>query len=160
MVRPAASAADAACAAPVELLEAAQEIGLPGLGVPESLGGIMEERSAMAGTLVAEALAHGDMGIAVAALAPGAVATAIGLWGTEAQQQTYLPAFTGTDVPAAALTLLAARTSAPAADVEDRAGAVAGLGRQQPVTTPQPLERLAALLGRRRGAASTGLGVE
>ena len=105
MVRPAASAADAACAAPVELLEAAQEIGLPGLGVPESLGGIMEERSAMAGTLVAEALAHGDMGIAVAALAPGAVATAIGLWGTEAQQQTYLPAFTGTDVPAAALTL-------------------------------------------------------
>lgn len=59
----------------------------------------------MAGTLVAEALARGDMGIAVAALAPGSVATAIGLWGTEAQQQTYLPAFTGDDVPAAALTL-------------------------------------------------------
>lgn len=59
----------------------------------------------MAGTLVAEALARGDMGLAVAALAPGAVATAIGLWGTEAQQQTYLPAFTGTDVPAAALTI-------------------------------------------------------
>ena len=105
MVRPAAAGADDACAAPVELLEAAQEIGLPGLGVPEALGGIMEERSAMAGTLVAEALARGDMGIAVAALAPGAVATAIGLWGTEAQQQTYLPAFTGSDVPAAALTL-------------------------------------------------------
>ena len=35
------------------------------------------------------------MGLAVATLAPGAVATAIGLWGTEAQQQTYLPAFTG-----------------------------------------------------------------
>jgi alkylation response protein AidB-like acyl-CoA dehydrogenase len=63
----------------------------------------MEERSAMAGTLVAEALARGDMGLAVAALAPGAVATAIGLWGTEEQQQTYLPAFTGSDVPAAAL---------------------------------------------------------
>ena len=105
MVRPAAAAADGACAAPVELLEAAQELGLPGLGVPAALGGIMEERSAMAGTLVAEALARGDMGIAVAALAPGAVATAIGLWGTEVQQQTYLPAFTGDDVPAAALTL-------------------------------------------------------
>ncbi|HSO64780.1 MAG TPA: acyl-CoA dehydrogenase family protein, partial [Ornithinibacter sp.] len=105
MVRPAAAGADDACATPVELLEAAQEIGLPGLGVPEALGGIMEERSAMAGTLVAEALARGDMGIAVAALAPGSVATAIGLWGTEAQQQTYLPAFTGDDVPAAALTL-------------------------------------------------------
>ena len=44
------------------------------------------------------------MGLAVAALAPGAVATALGLWGTDAQQQTYLPAFTGDDVPAAALT--------------------------------------------------------
>ena len=57
----------------------------------------------MAGTLVAEALAQGDMGLAVAALAPGAVATALGLWGTDEQQQTYLPAFTGDDVPAAAL---------------------------------------------------------
>jgi alkylation response protein AidB-like acyl-CoA dehydrogenase len=105
LLRPAAAAADEACAAPDEVLAAAQEVGLPGLGVPEELGGIMEERSAMAGTLVAEALARGDMGLAVATLAPGAVATAIGLWGTEAQQQTYLPAFTGTDVPAAALTI-------------------------------------------------------
>lgn len=105
LLRPAASAADDACAAPEEVLAAAREVGLPGLGVPDALGGIMEERSAMAGTLVAEALAHGDMGLAVATLAPGAVATAIGLWGTEAQQQTYLPAFTGDDVPVAALTL-------------------------------------------------------
>lgn len=105
MLRPVAAAANETCAAPDEVLAAAQELGLPGLGVPEALGGTMEERSAMAGTLVAEALAHGDMGLAVATLAPGAVATAIGLWGTEAQQQTYLPAFTGNDVPAAALTI-------------------------------------------------------
>ena len=105
VVRPAAAAADAACAAPDTVLKAGLEIGLPLLGVPESLGGISEERSAMAGTLVAEALAKGDMGLAVATLAPGAVATAIGLWGTDAQQRTYLPAFTGDDVPAAALAL-------------------------------------------------------
>jgi alkylation response protein AidB-like acyl-CoA dehydrogenase len=105
LLRPAAAAADDACAAPEEVLAAAQEVGLPGLGVPEALGGIMEERSAMAGTLVAEALARGDMGLALASLAPGAVATALGLWGTEAQQQTYLPAFTGDDVPVAALTI-------------------------------------------------------
>jgi alkylation response protein AidB-like acyl-CoA dehydrogenase len=37
--------------------------------------------------------------------APGAVATAISTWGTEEQQQTYLPAFTDNDVPAAALAL-------------------------------------------------------
>ena len=59
----------------------------------------------MAGTLVAEALAKGDMGLAVATLAPGSVATALGLWGTDEQQETYLPAFTGDDVPAAALAL-------------------------------------------------------
>jgi alkylation response protein AidB-like acyl-CoA dehydrogenase len=105
VVRPAAADADDACAAPEDLLRSSLEIGLPILGVPEKLGGISEERSAMAGTLVAEALAKGDLGIAVAALAPGAVATALSLWGTDAQQQTYLPAFTGDDVPAAALAL-------------------------------------------------------
>jgi alkylation response protein AidB-like acyl-CoA dehydrogenase len=105
VVRPAAAEADEACAAPEAVLKASLEIGLPILGVPESLGGITEERSAMAGTLVAEALARGDMGLAVATLAPGSVATALALWGTEEQQQTYLPAFTEDEVPAAALAL-------------------------------------------------------
>jgi alkylation response protein AidB-like acyl-CoA dehydrogenase len=59
----------------------------------------------MGATLVHEALAKGDMGLALAVLAPGAVSTAISLWGTEEQQQTYLPAFTGDDVPGAALAL-------------------------------------------------------
>ncbi len=105
VLRPAAGAADDACAAPAAVLAAGLEIGLPILGLPEALGGISEERSAMAGVLVAEALARGDMGLAVANLAPGSVATALGLWGTDAQQQTYLPAFTAADAPAAALAL-------------------------------------------------------
>ena len=77
LVRPAAAEANEACAAPQELLEATLEVGLPILGVPEELGGIATERSAVTGVLVHEALAKGDMGLAVAALAPGAVATAI-----------------------------------------------------------------------------------
>jgi len=105
MLRPAAAEANDACAAPDEVLKASLEIGLPILGVPEELDGISSERSAMAGTLVAEALAKGDMGLALATLAPGAVATALSLWGTEEQQATYLPAFTGDEVPAAALAL-------------------------------------------------------
>ena len=105
VLRPAAAAADEACAAPEEVLAAGREVGLPILGLPEALGGISEERSAMAGTLVAEALARGDMGLAVASLAPGSVAAAIGLWGTDAQQQTYLPAFSEDDVPVAAIAL-------------------------------------------------------
>jgi alkylation response protein AidB-like acyl-CoA dehydrogenase len=105
MVRPAAAEANEACATPEEILKSSLEIGLPILGVPEDLGGIATERSAVAGALVHEALGKGDMGIAVATLAPGAVATALSLWGTEEQQQTYLPAFTGDEVPAAALAL-------------------------------------------------------
>jgi alkylation response protein AidB-like acyl-CoA dehydrogenase len=105
MVRPAASEANEACAAPEELLKASLEIGLPILGVPEELGGIATERSAVAGALVHEALAKGDMGLAVALLAPGAVATTLSLWGSDEQQSTYLPAFAGDEVPAAALAL-------------------------------------------------------
>jgi alkylation response protein AidB-like acyl-CoA dehydrogenase len=105
VVRPAAADANEECAAPVDLLKATLDIGLPILGVPEELGGIATERSSVAAVLVHEALAHGDMGLAVAALAPGAVATTLSLFGTDEQQSTYLPAFTGDEVPAAALAL-------------------------------------------------------
>ncbi len=105
VVRPSAAESDDVARAPESVLKAGLDLGLPILGVPEELGGISTERSAMAGTLVAEALAHGDLGLAVATLAPGAVSTALSLWGTEQQQATYLPAFTGDDVPAAALAL-------------------------------------------------------
>jgi len=105
-VRPAALDADAACATPKELLAEATELGVNMLGVPEELGGVMHEQAAVTSVLIGEALAHGDMGIAYAALAPGAVATAIGHWGNAEQEATYLPAFTGEDVPAAALAIL------------------------------------------------------
>ena len=105
-VRPAAKAADDERKTPPEILAQATELGVAMLGVPAELGGVMEEGAATASVLIGEALAHGDMGIAYAALAPGAVATAIGLWGSAEQEATYLPAFTGEDVPAAALAIL------------------------------------------------------
>jgi alkylation response protein AidB-like acyl-CoA dehydrogenase len=108
-IRPAALDADAARETPAELLQQAAELGVNMLGVPEELGGVMHEQSAVTSVLIGEALAHGDMGIAYAALAPGAVATAIGLWGSAEQEATYLPAFTGEDVPAAALAILEPR---------------------------------------------------
>jgi hypothetical protein len=109
-LRPAAAEADSACAAPDTLLKrSVTELGITQLGVPESLGGMSAERSTTTGVLVAEALAHGDMGLAVACLAPAAVANALVLWGDADQQATYLPALTGDDVPAAALTLLEPR---------------------------------------------------
>jgi alkylation response protein AidB-like acyl-CoA dehydrogenase len=108
-IRPAAKAADDARKTPPEILAQATELGVAMLGVPAELGGVMEEGAATTTALIGEALAHGDMGIAYAALAPGAVATAIGLWGSAEQESTYLPAFTGEDVPAAALAILEPR---------------------------------------------------
>ncbi|HEX6153116.1 MAG TPA: acyl-CoA dehydrogenase family protein [Solirubrobacterales bacterium] len=108
-IRPAALKADEDRETPKEILDQANELGVNMLGVPEELGGVMTEQSAVTAVLIGEALAHGDMGIAYAAMAPGAVATAIGLWGSAEQEATYLPAFTGEDIPAAALAILEPR---------------------------------------------------
>jgi alkylation response protein AidB-like acyl-CoA dehydrogenase len=108
-LRPAAVDADEACGAPPKLLSQANELGLTMVGVPEELGGAVTERSAVTTVLMSEALAQGDMGIAVACLAPAAVSTAISLWGDADQQATYLSEFVGENVPAAALALLEPR---------------------------------------------------
>ncbi len=108
-LRPIAKQADFDRATPVEVLSQANELGVNMLGVPEELGGVMHEQAAVTSVLIGEALAHGDMGVAFAALAPGAVATAIAHWGTAEQEATYLPAFTGEDTPAAALAILEPR---------------------------------------------------
>jgi alkylation response protein AidB-like acyl-CoA dehydrogenase len=109
-LRPVAAQADADSEAPPDVLKRVNaELGVTLVGVPEALGGMGTERSATTGALVAEALAHGDMGLAVACLAPAAVSNALVLWGDETQQATYLPAFVGDDVPAAALAVLEPR---------------------------------------------------
>jgi hypothetical protein len=108
-LRPAAHDADEATAPPPQLLSQAVELGLTMVGVPEELGGVVEKRSAVSAVLMSEALARGDMGLAVACLAPAAVATALGLWGDADQQSTYLPELVGDDPPPAALAILEPR---------------------------------------------------
>jgi len=108
-LRPVAQAADDACATPPELLAQSAELGLTTVGVPEELGGAVEERSAVTSVLMSESLAQVDMGIAVACLAPAAVSTALSLWGDADQQATYLPEFVGENVPAAAVAVLEPR---------------------------------------------------
>ncbi|WP_167175592.1 acyl-CoA dehydrogenase family protein [Saccharomonospora amisosensis] len=104
-LRPAAAKADESLTPPDGLLGRAAELGVTLLGIPEELGGVGTERSVVTGALVAEALAHGDLGLAVAVLAPSSVSTALVQWGDADQQATYLPAFVGENVPAAALAL-------------------------------------------------------
>ncbi len=108
-MRPAALAADTEAAAPQDVLDGIAELGIASMSIPEALGGVGSERSAMTNALIAEALAHGDMGLAVAGLAPSAVSTALVLWGDEQQQATYLPAFVAEHAPVAALALVEPR---------------------------------------------------
>lgn len=105
-VRRNAEEADAKAVAPEELLTQANELGLSMIGVPEELGGALEERSAVTSVLMAEALAEGDMGFAAACLAPAGVSTGLGLWGDADQQATYLHEFVADNVPAAAVCVL------------------------------------------------------
>jgi hypothetical protein len=120
-LRPAALDADFACAAPAELLRQSDDLGVTMIGVPEELGGAVTERSAVTAVLIGEALAQGDMGLAVACLAPAAVSTALSLWGDEEQQATYLPDFVGDSIPAAALAVLEPRALFDPFKLETRA---------------------------------------
>jgi alkylation response protein AidB-like acyl-CoA dehydrogenase len=124
-LRPAAAAAEKGEGRDEVYAEAA-ELGLTMIGVPEELGGAISERSAVTALLAAEALAHGDAGLAVGALAPAAVATALALWGDADQQATYLPALVGDDVPAAALAIAEPRALFDPARLETVARASGG----------------------------------
>lgn len=109
-LRPAAEAADHDCAAPAELLAEAAGLGLAALSVPEELDGAGGEHSPITGALIAEALAHGDMGLAVACLAPVGAANALLRWGTAEQQAAYLAPFAGEEPPAAAVAVVEPRS--------------------------------------------------
>ena len=103
ILRPAAHDADAAATYPADLIAKAAEIGVTALNIPEDFDGIAEHRSTVTGALVAEALAYGDMGLALPILAPAGVAAALTHWGSAEQQATYLPEFAGENVPQASV---------------------------------------------------------
>lgn len=103
VLRDRGEAADAAHKTDDDILASALELGLNFFAVPESLGGAATERSAVTNMLIAEDLAYGDMGQAVAILAPMGVANALTCWGTADQQSRYLPAFAGETPPKAAI---------------------------------------------------------
>jgi alkylation response protein AidB-like acyl-CoA dehydrogenase len=83
----------------------AAELGVTAIKVPEDFDGIAEQRTTVTNALVAEALAYGDMGLALPILAPGGVASALTHWGTADQQASYLGAFAGENVPQACLAI-------------------------------------------------------
>jgi alkylation response protein AidB-like acyl-CoA dehydrogenase len=105
ILRPAAHDADEAAGYPNDLIAKAAELGITAVNIPEDFDGIAAQRSSVTNVLVAEALAYGDMGLALPILAPGGVASALTHWGSAEQQATYLPEFAGENVPQACLAI-------------------------------------------------------
>ena len=105
VLRPAAHDADEAATYPPDLVAKAAELGITAINIPEDFDGIAAHRSTVTNALVAEALAYGDMGLALPILAPGGVATAITNWGSADQQATYLKDFAGENVPQACVAI-------------------------------------------------------
>ena len=105
VLRPAAHDADEAATYPPDLMAKAAELGITAVNIPEDFEGIAAHRSSVTNVLVAEALAYGDMGLALPILAPGGVASALTHWGSADQQATYLQEFAGENVPQACVAL-------------------------------------------------------
>ena len=104
-LRPAARDADTAAASPPDLIAKAAELGITAIKVPEDFDGIAENRTCVTSALVAEALAYGDMGLALPIVAPGGVASALTHFGSADQQGTYLSEFAGDNVPQACVAI-------------------------------------------------------
>jgi len=108
-LRPAAAGADEAGAAPAGLVAQAAELGVTAMNAPDELGGVAHERSVVTNALVAEALAHGDMGLAVACLSAPSLAVVLVEYGSAEQQATYVPSLTGDRSPQAAIAVMEAQ---------------------------------------------------
>ncbi|MCF8609972.1 acyl-CoA dehydrogenase family protein [Gordonia sp. HY285] len=105
ILRPAAYDADAAASAPEDILKRSAELGITMINVPEELDGAATDRNVVTNALVAEAMAYGDMGLAVPLLAPSGVATTLTNFGSDSQQRTYLPDYAGENVPTSAVVI-------------------------------------------------------
>jgi alkylation response protein AidB-like acyl-CoA dehydrogenase len=105
VLRPAARQADEAAGYPADVVAKAAELGVTAINIPENFDGIAAHRAAVTNALVAEALAYGDMGLALPILAPAGVASALTHWGSADQQATYLTEFAGDTVPQACLAI-------------------------------------------------------
>ncbi len=91
------------CKVSDEIVKEFRALGLPYYSVPESLGGVLTDKATVTQMIIAEELAHGDLGMALSLLAPVNALNAITRWGTGAQQEKYIPAFLDEANPLAAV---------------------------------------------------------
>ncbi|GAA2370126.1 MULTISPECIES: acyl-CoA dehydrogenase family protein [Gordonia] len=121
ILRPAAYDADNAATTPEDILKRSAELGITMINVPEAFDGAATERGVVTNALVAEAMAYGDMGLALPLLAPSGVATTLTNFGSDGQQRTYLPDFAGENVPSSAVVIAEPRPLFDAFDLQTKA---------------------------------------
>lgn len=102
-IRPAAATADEDGTITPGLQSAINELGLIHYAVPAEFGGVAESQTPVTSVLIAEQLAWGDMGSAIAALSTFSVAQALARWGNGYQQSRYLPEFCEPEAPVATI---------------------------------------------------------
>lgn len=94
-LRPLSRDCDEKFETPPELLEKTWGLGLTANIIPEEFGGYGFNRSCLNNVIMAEALAHGDLSLSLAAMAPNLFVLPILEMGTDAQKKKYLPTFCG-----------------------------------------------------------------
>jgi alkylation response protein AidB-like acyl-CoA dehydrogenase len=110
-LRPLGQAVDAGNTPLGDLLVRTAELGLSLLPIPEALGGAGMARSPVSNALILEDLAHGDMALALAAVAPLGFVNTLLDQGTDAQKEKYLPLFCDGDFRAATTALVEPRAT-------------------------------------------------
>lgn len=110
-IRPIARAADEAGAAPAGFYDSTVELGLTLLPIPEIHGGAGMPRDPMANVLAVEDLGHGDISLALGALAPLGVINALLDFASEAQQEAFLPRLAAEQFVPAAVALMEGRAT-------------------------------------------------
>lgn len=105
-IRERARAVDSGDSPTTDFFPKTAELGLSLLPVPEALGGAGMSRSPVSNALIFEDLAHGDLAMALGAVAPLGFVNTLLDQGSDAQREQYLPAFCSGEFVAATTALL------------------------------------------------------
>ena len=124
---------------PDDLLAKFWELGLIANSIPEDCGGYGYERSALTGALIAEELAYGDLGLALAMLSPTFFAYPILETGTDEQMKKYLPEFCGEAFRSATAALMEPRVAFDPTILKTTAKREGGRVRPQRRKMPGPV---------------------
>lgn len=117
-LRPQLRACDDSGEVPDGLLEKSWELGLVTGAIPEKYGGYDTGRSILTGAIIAEELAYGDLGLAMAMTSPSLFVMPLLEMGTDEQKEKYLPEFCKETFKGATMALMEQRIKFSVGDLQ------------------------------------------